>query len=66
MARLAEKSEQLEKLVDELMKDQPSKTKVKKLMSECGMVYNKDYFSQISTVLENLSNPDFLKEKQSL
>lgn len=47
--------QQLEQLVDELMKDEPNKTKIKKLMSDCGMVYSTDYLTQVNTVLQNLS-----------
>lgn len=69
MAAVAQKKmnpESIEKLVEELMKDVPNNVIVKKLMTECGMIYNTDYFSQISTVISTLSTKAPLKKDQIL
>ena len=48
--------ESLEKLVDELMKDQPNKAKVKKLSQQLGMAYSVDPVAQMSTVLSSMNS----------
>ncbi|MGE9745481.1 hypothetical protein [Bdellovibrio bacteriovorus] len=45
----------LEKLVDELMKDQPSRQLVKQLTNELGMPYSLDPMTQINTVLQSMN-----------
>lgn len=49
--------QQLEVLVEELMKNSPNKVKVKKLMTACGLPYSADPLRQISTVLNSMSTP---------
>lgn len=51
-----EKKLALEKLVDELMKDQPNRTMIKKLTSELGMAYSVDPLTQMSTVLQSMNS----------
>lgn len=46
----------LEKLVDELMKDQPSRQMIKKLTSELGMAYSVDPLTQMNTVLQSMNS----------
>jgi hypothetical protein len=48
--------ESLEKLVDELMKDQPNKAKVKKLSQQLGMTYSVDQMTQMNTVLSYMNS----------
>lgn len=49
-----ERQESLEKLVDELMKDQPNKALVKKLSQQLGMAYSGDNVTQINTILNSM------------
>lgn len=56
MAQLDKKKEALAKLVDELMKDQPSRQIVKQLTSELGMAYSVDPMTQMNTVLQSMNS----------
>ncbi|WP_413576308.1 hypothetical protein ACLVWU_18160 [Bdellovibrio sp. HCB290] len=49
------KSVSLEKLVGELMKDQPNRNLVKQLTSELGMEYSTDPMTQMNTVLQSMN-----------
>lgn len=55
MAQADKKQVALEKLVDELMKDQPSRHLVKQLTTELGMPYSLDPMTQINTVLQSMN-----------
>ncbi|AHZ85552.1 hypothetical protein AB1A81_17430 [Bdellovibrio bacteriovorus] len=55
MAQADKKQVALEKLVDELMKDQPSRQLVKQLTNELGMPYSLDPMTQINTVLQSMN-----------
>lgn len=55
MAKTNEKQVTLEKLVEELMKDQPSSQLVKQLTSELGLVYSVDPMTQMNTVLQSMN-----------
>lgn len=55
MARVCTRQEDLEKLVDELMKDQPNKQTVKKLSVKLGLDYSVDPLTQMSTVLNSMN-----------
>lgn len=48
------KQQTLEKLVDELMKDQPNKTLVRQLSLQLGIPYSGDSMTQINTVLQKM------------
>lgn len=54
--------EKLEKMVDELMKDHPSKALLKKLTAELGIPYSVDSMTQINTVLHSVSAATLRKE----
>ncbi|WP_374076322.1 hypothetical protein [Bdellovibrio bacteriovorus] len=56
MAQLDKKKATLAKLVDELMKDQPSRQLVKQLTSELGMAYSVDPMTQMNTVLQSMNS----------
>ncbi len=56
MSQLDKKQLALEKLVDELMKDQPSRQLVKKLTEELGLSYSVDPVTQMSTVLQSMNS----------
>lgn len=56
MAETEQKQLALEKLVDELMKDQPSRQVVKQLTSELGLVYSVDPMTQMNTVLQSMNS----------
>lgn len=56
MAQLDKKQIALEKLVDELMKDQPRRQLIKQLTSELGMAYSVDPVTQMSTVLQSMNS----------
>lgn len=56
MAELDKKQVALEKLVDELMKDQPRKQLVKQLTTELGMAYSVDPMTQMNTVLQSMNS----------
>lgn len=56
MAQLDKKQIALEKLVDELMKDQPRRQLIKQLTSELGMAYSADPVTQMSTVLQSMNS----------
>ena len=66
MARVHSKKEvdpqALEKMVDELMKDHPNKTLLKKLSAELGIPYSGDSMTQINTVLHSVSAASLRKE----
>ena len=66
MARVQSKKEAnpqaLEKMVDELMKDQPNKVTLKKLAAELGIPYSVDSMTQINTVLHSVSAASLRKE----
>ncbi|MEK2689332.1 hypothetical protein [Bdellovibrio sp. GT3] len=49
------KTVSLEKLVEELMKDQPNRNLVKQLTSELGMEYSGDPMTQMNTVLQSMN-----------
>jgi hypothetical protein len=46
----------LEKLVNELMKDQPNRQLVKKLTAELGLEYSVDPMTQMNTVLQSMNS----------
>lgn len=46
----------MEKLVNELMKDQPNRQLVKKLTSELGLAYSVDPMTQMNTVLQSMNS----------
>lgn len=56
MERVCTKQEDLEKLVDELMKQQPNKQMVKKLSVKLGMDYSVDPLVQMNIVLQSMNN----------
>lgn len=56
MAKVCTKQEDLERLVDELMKDQPNKQIIKKLSVKLGMDYSVDPLIQMNTVLQSMNN----------
>ncbi|NUN05808.1 MAG: hypothetical protein HUU57_08600 [Bdellovibrio sp.] len=56
MAPQDKKKVALMKLVDELMKDQPSRQLVKQLTSELGMAYSLDPMTQMNTVLQSMNS----------
>lgn len=56
MAQFDKKKAALEKLVDELMKDQPSRQLVKQLTNELGLAYSVDPVTQMSTVLQSMNS----------
>ena len=56
MAQFDKKQEALEKLVDELMKDQPRRQLVKELTAELGMDYSVDPVTQMNTVLQSMNS----------
>ncbi len=56
MAQLEKKIEKLEKLVDELMKDQPKVQLVKQLTSELGLAYSLDPVTQMNIVLNSMNS----------
>ncbi|HEY1078527.1 MAG TPA: hypothetical protein VGE46_00450 [Bdellovibrio sp.] len=56
MAPQDKKKAALMKLVDELMKDQPSRQLVKQLTSELGMAYSLDPMTQMNTVLQSMNS----------
>lgn len=56
MSQLDKKQLALEKLVDELMKDQPRRQLVKKLTEELGLSYSVDPVTQMSTVLQSMNS----------
>ena len=56
MAQQDKKKVALMKLVDELMKDQPSRQLVKQLTSELGMAYSLDPMTQMNTVLQSMNS----------
>ena len=56
MSRAVPEQETLEKLVSELMKDQPSQAIVKKLSRSLGMPYSGDSMTQMNTVLNSMNS----------
>lgn len=56
MDRTCTKQMDLEKLVDELMKEQPNKQMVKKLSAKLGMDYSVDPLIQMTTVLQAMNS----------
>jgi hypothetical protein len=62
MARVCTKQQDLEMLVDELMKDQPNKNTVKKLSTKLGMNYSVDPLTQMNTVLQSM-NTVYLRQQ---
>lgn len=56
MSQLDKKQLALEKLVDELMKDQPRRQVVKRLTEELGLVYSVDPVTQMDTVLQFMNS----------
>ena len=56
MAQNEKKQLALEKLVDELMKDQPHRQTVKQLTQELGMAYSVDPLTQMNTVLQSMNS----------
>lgn len=63
MARVCAKQEDLETLVDELMKEQPNKQMVKKLSAKLGMDYSVDPLTQMNTVLQSM-NTVYLRQQR--
>lgn len=62
MTRVCTKQQDLEMLVDELMKDQPNKNTVKKLSMKLGMNYSVDPLTQMNTVLQSM-NTVYLRQQ---
>lgn len=56
MAQKEKKQLALEKLVDELMKDEPRRQTVKQLTQELGMAYSVDTVTQMNTVLQSMNS----------
>lgn len=56
MTQNGKKQQALEKLVDELMKDQPRRQTVKQLTEELGMAYSVDPLTQMNTVLQSMNS----------
>ncbi len=56
MAQLDKKKQTLAKLVDELLKEQPSRQLVKQLTSELGLAYSVDPLTQMNTVLQSMNS----------
>ena len=56
MAQQDKKKVALTKLVDELLKEQPSRQLVKQLTSELGMAYSLDPMTQMNTVLQSMNS----------
>lgn len=56
MAQTEAKKAALEKLVEELMKDQPNRQRVKQLSTELGMTYSGDPVTQMNTVLQSMNS----------
>lgn len=56
MTAAEKKQKTLEKLVDELMKDQPNRQVVKQLSGELGMAYSVDPVTQMNTVLQSMNS----------
>lgn len=56
MAQPDKKQAALTKLVDELMKDQPSRQLVKQLTTELGITYSVDPMTQMNTVLQSMNS----------
>lgn len=56
METLDKKQVALQKLVDELIKDQPSRQLVKQLTAELGMEYSVDPMTQMNTVLQSMNS----------
>lgn len=56
MAQKEKKQLALEKLVDELVKDQPRRQIVKQLTEELGMAYSVDTLTQMNTVLQSMNS----------
>lgn len=56
MAQQEKKQVALERLVDELMKDQPNRDLVKRLTTELGLEYSVDPVTQMSTVLQAMNS----------
>jgi uncharacterized protein (DUF885 family) len=58
--------EALTSLIQELTKDKPNQTRVKKLMQENGLEYTNDSIQQMSTVLGMMSNlPVEIKKRKA-
>ncbi len=51
-----EKKAALQRLVEELIKDEPQKPLIKELTSELGLDYSVDMVTQMSTVLESMNS----------
>jgi len=62
MARVCTKQQDLEMLVDELMKDEPNKQMIKKLSAKLGMNYSVDPLTQMNTVLQSM-NTVYLRQQ---
>jgi hypothetical protein len=59
-------TESLKILIQELTKDKPSQTRVKKLMVENGLEYSSDSIQQLTTVLGLMSHmPLEIKKRKS-
>jgi hypothetical protein len=58
-------TEEYQTLVDELMKDRPNQDLIRKLMLKQGIAYTPDPISQMSLVLQSLSQMS-LKTKDSI
>jgi len=56
METLDKKQVALKQLVDELIKDQPSRQLVKQLTTELGMEYSVDPMTQMNTVLQSMNS----------
>ncbi len=56
MAQLDKNKEALEKLVDELMKDEPNNQLVKQLTTSLGLPFSGDPMTQINTVLHSMNS----------
>ncbi|MBK9324580.1 MAG: hypothetical protein IPM97_16825 [Bdellovibrionaceae bacterium] len=69
MAKACSEQDDLEMLVNELMKNQPNKQTVKKLSVKLGMDYSVDPLTQMNNVLQSMSSvylrPNRRKELES-
>ncbi len=59
--------ESLEPLIEELIKDKPSSTKIKKMMMDQGLEYTSDPIQQMSLVLTAMSSvaPEVRRKKST-
>ncbi len=56
MTQIDKKKAALERLVEELIKDEPQRPLIKQLSQELGLDYSGDMVTQMSTVLESMNS----------